>query len=304
MATLRSNIAHRGDGNFPARIAILASDMQEEDDLELVRCIVSQAGCIGMRTTVCDAGGSLVREKRQLIELLEMDVDGLILSPVDCHQMPVQLRAARCPVVLVGQQYFEPLPTTFIGIDNFATAQRAFEHLRARGCERIAFLAESDQKYSTQQRIFGYRIALANSNVGKQPTIFIGGGSDDTVAGQICNVLSDKNLDGLICDSSSVCYHLFLALEQMPKFVTEQLQVVTFSNSRWQRFSKFRVSAISQPIEQIASHALQSLIRRFQLIGRRVSHKNEIFLGVEIVDLTSMGNWNAQLDESARCAAV
>jgi DNA-binding LacI/PurR family transcriptional regulator len=293
---LHSNNLHGEDGNLPERIAILASDMQEEVDLDLVRCIVSQAGGIGMRTTVCDAGRSLSKERRQLTELLEADVDGLILSPVDCHQMPAQLRAARCPIVLVGQQYFEPLPTTFVGIDNCATAQRVFEHLRAAGCERIGFLAESDQQYSTQQRIFGYRIALANSDAGQQPTILVTAGADDAVRKQIGNLLSQRNLDAVICDSSSACYHLFLVLELMPKSVAEQLQIVTFSNNRWQRFSRFRVSAINQPTDQIASHALQSLIRRFQLAGRKSSHKNEIFLGAEIVDLTSKADRNAGLD--------
>ena len=103
-------------------------------------------------------------------------------------------------------------------------------------------------------------------------------------------------MDAVICDSSSACYHLFLVLELMPKSVAEQLQIVTFSNNRWQRFSRFRVSAINQPTDQIASHALQSLIRRFQLAGRKSSHKNEIFLGAEIVDLTSKADRNAGLD--------
>ncbi|MFT3847736.1 MAG: substrate-binding domain-containing protein [Propionivibrio sp.] len=293
-------------GNLPARIAIVASDMRDELDLDLVRCLVSQAGCAGMRAIVCDAAGSLAKEKRLLNELLESDIDGLILSPVDCHQMPAQLRAARCPVVLVGQQYFEPLSTTFVGIDNCATAQRAVEHLRAAGCERIGFLAESDQQYSTQQRIFGYRIALANSEMAAQLTMLITAGADDTARTQICDLLSEKRPDAVICDSSSACYQLFLTLEQLPASVAEHVQVVTFSNSRWQRFSKFRVAAISQPTEQIASHALQSIARRFQGSSRNSTRKNEIFLGAELVVLTSKADPNdgRGARESVSCTAL
>lgn len=278
------------EGNLPVRIAVVASDMRDELDLDLVRCIVTQAGCAGMRATVCDAEGSLVREKRLLIELFESGIDGLILSPVDCHQMPAQLRAARCPVVLVGQQYFEPLSTTFVGIDNCTTAQRAVEHILDTGCERIGFLAESDQQYCTQQRIFGYRLALANAGVADHSSILITAGTDDAARTQIRNSLREKCLDAVICDSSSACYQLFLALEELPKSVAENLLVVTFSNSRWQRFSKFRVVAINQPTEQIASHALQSLTRRFLQSGKRSPHKNEIFLGAEILGLASMAN--------------
>jgi LacI family transcriptional regulator len=293
-------------GRLPARIAILVSDMRDELDLDLVRCIVSQAGCAGMRATVCEAAGSLAKERRILSELLESDIDGLVLSPVDCHQMPPQLRAARCPVVLVGQQYFEPLATTFVGIDNCATAQRTVEHLRDTGYEKIGFLAVSDQQYSTQQRIFGYRIALASPGVAEFPQIIITAGSDDTARKQIRNALSEKCLDAVICDSSSACYQLLLALDELPASVAAKLQVVTFSSSRWQRFSKFRIAAINQPSEQIASHALQSLTRRFQFAGRKSPHKNEIFLGAEIVGLASRADRIAgrAVPESARCIAL
>lgn len=278
---------HREECGSPARIAIVASDMRDELTLDIVRSIVSQAGCAGIRATVCDAAGSVSKEKRLLKELLESDIDGLILSPVDCHQMPAQLRAARCPVVLVGQQYFEPLSTTFVGIDNCATVQRAIQYLRDTGCERIGFLADSDLKYSTQQRIFGYRIALTNLGVAEHSSLIITAGTDDAARARIRNIVGETCLDAVICDSPLACYQLFLALEELPKSVTENLLVVTFSNSRWQRFSKFQVVAISQPTEQIASHALQSLTRRFLQSGRRSSHKNEIFLGAEILGLVS-----------------
>lgn len=292
---------HREACGPPARIAIVVSDMRDELNLDIVRSIVSQAGCAGICATVCDAAGSVSKEKRLLKELLESDIDGLILSPVDCHEMPAQLRAARCPVVLVGQQYFEPLPTTFVGIDNCATTQRAVEHLRAEGCKRIGFLAEFDQQYSTQQRIFGYRLAVANSGVADHSSILLTAGAGDAARTRIRNSVREKCLDAVICDSSSACYQLFLALEELPKSVTENLLVVTFSNSRWQRFSKFRVVAINQPTEQIASHALQSLTRRLLQSGRRSSHKNEIFLGAEILGLASTANSNTgrEAQESA-----
>lgn len=98
----------------------------------------------------------------------------------------------------------------------------------------------------------------------------------------------------------------FLRLMNCRASVAAKLQVVTFSSSRWQRFSKFRIAAINQPSEQIASHALQSLTRRFQFAGRKSPHKNEIFLGAEIVGLASRADRIAgrAVPESARCIAL
>lgn len=303
-AMFRSSNPLRRDGHLPTGIGILTSGMNEEADLDLIRCIAAQADRMGIDTKVRDTGGSLVEEERQLIELLEMNVGGLILLPTDCHHTPDRLHTARCPVVLVGQQYVDPLSATFVGIDNYAMAQRAFERLQAVGCERIGFLAESDRQYSTQQRVFGYRIAVADSRNDQQPVLLAVGRSDAGDIRRIHRALSEKKLDGVICDSSSGCELLSLALELMPGSIADQLQVVTFANRDWQGLERSCVSAVTRPIELIAGQALQSLIQRLNSTKPDRLYREEIFLGAEIVELSCKWSPDVGLNvnKSSRCA--
>jgi LacI family transcriptional regulator len=100
------------------------------------------------------------REYELVTALLRRRVDALLVVPIGSDHRYLQRNSDHVSTVFLDRPPGEIEADTVLA-DNRAGAQRATEHLLARGHERIALVGDDAGLYTARERVAGYRAALA-----------------------------------------------------------------------------------------------------------------------------------------------
>jgi len=154
-AAARSLITRRTD-----TIGVLLPDLHGEFFSELIRGIDAGARASGRHLLISSSHGSEA-EAAQALRMLQGRVDGLIvMSPhADAGVLAANLPAA-LPTVLLNTRV-APGTWPAFSIDNYGGAAAMMKHLFASGRRRIAFISGPDNNFDADERLRGYRDAIA-----------------------------------------------------------------------------------------------------------------------------------------------
>ena len=151
----RSLITRRTD-----TIGVLLPDLHGEFFSELIRGIDAGARASGRHLLISSSHGSEA-EAAQALRMLQGRVDGLIvMSPhAGADVLGANLPAA-LPTVLLNTRVASGTYPAF-SIDNYGGAAAMMKHLFASGRRRIAFISGPDNNFDADERLRGYRDAIA-----------------------------------------------------------------------------------------------------------------------------------------------
>ena len=154
-AAARSLITRRTD-----TIGVLLPDLHGEFFSELIRGIDAGARASGRHLLISSSHGSEA-EASLALRMLQGRVDGLIvMSPhADAGVLAANLPAA-LPTVLLNTRV-APGSYPAFSIDNYGGADAMMRHLFASGRRRIAFIGGPDNNFDADERLRGYRDAIA-----------------------------------------------------------------------------------------------------------------------------------------------
>lgn len=265
------------------RIGVITADIQEDYYILLVKAIETIASENNISVLFCDSADDGEKEARNIDMMLNKNVDGLILAPVACVPYPRQLRTADVPVVLVDRQY-EKHQATFVGINNADSAARGTGYLVGKGCRRIGFIGYTEDVYTMQQRVVGYKLGVLEHLPGQVPLVQHLRYSKEDSFQLIKSFLSEARPDGLLCGTSDLCYQVLGAVEEMGLRIPQDLKILTYDDNKWLDYLKYPVSVITQPTVEIGYQAVERILQMAEnrRVGKRT--KTEILFDVQIID--------------------
>ena len=141
-------------------IGVVLPDLHGEFFSELMRGIDQVARARGLHLLVSSYHGR-PQEQGAALRGMRGRVDGLLLmSPFrDAEGHLAQALTPAVPTVLINTHAQHGGPRA-VAVDNYAGARAMVEHLVARGCRRIAFIAGPDDNFDAGERLRGYRDGL------------------------------------------------------------------------------------------------------------------------------------------------
>lgn len=239
----------RGSGSFPAgsarsrQVVLLAADQSEYLCPALIRQARDVLSRGGLSLTCCDTGGSVLRERALLEQLLADPPAGLLLEPIDNLRpnpnLPLleSLQQAGVHVVYLFCAY--PAPhAVCVGEDNFAGGYRLAQHLAGRGYRRIGGLFRYDDSRGTE-RYRGCMQACLDLGLPFQPQDYLwfsGGELRELLGGS--QALPRRFLSrcggerqAAVCYNDQVARALAAAAAAGGVRVPEQLAMVSFDDS-------------------------------------------------------------------------
>ncbi len=103
---------------------------------------------------------------RSVRNLIAAGIDGIILSPplADSTEVLDLLRDSRTQCITIGTRRDEEHVSS-VSIDNYAAAREMTDHLLTLGHRRIAFIKGSPDQLATEERLAGFRAALAAAGI-------------------------------------------------------------------------------------------------------------------------------------------
>lgn len=194
-------------------------------------------------------------------------VDGVLL--VSLHgddRLPQRLEQLGVPTVINGRPLSGDPSLCYVDSDNLAGARAATELLIARGARRIATIIGPQDMCAGQDRLQGYRAALADAGrTVEQRLIALG---DFTVDGgtRAMHALldADPDVDAVFAASDLTAIGAMRAIEQAGRRVPDDIAVVGFDDIREAQVATPALTTVRQSLQDMGRTMAQMLLDRIE----------------------------------------
>ena len=248
-------------------IALLLPDIANPFYATLVRGIQQQALAAGSMMLLCTTEGDPSREEQYLSLLRAKQVDGVL---VDGLVLPPERIAdfvrGGLPIVCLDRD-IDSTSVPLVQVDNRLGARLATEHLLSLGHERIAHVAGAPGLRISDERVGGYRDALAAAAVEHDPALvavgsFPGdGGYEATRA-----LLAASPLTAVFAANDLSAVGVMHAIAESGRRAPDDVSVIGFDDLPLAAHTTPPLTTIHQPAFEIAQRATQLLL---ELAGGR-----------------------------------
>lgn len=202
-------------------------------------------------------------EAARIRTLLDRRIDGLIVAPsrddVQAVSHPI---GALPPTVLVDRGFGLPGFDT-IGADNVDAAYRGCKHLLELGHRDIAIIVMDAKLANFADRIAGYRKALDAVGAGKRARVVTGGLDVES-----CRMAIERELrrpdrpTAIFAASYAATLGAIRAIRAVDLDLPADVSLIGIDDSDWMAVLHPYISAVAQPVEEMATEAWRLLNQR------------------------------------------
>ena len=191
----------------------------------------------------------------------------LVVSTHAEDPLPELFVRAGVPAVLFARPA-TPIPISYVDLDHHDGARIAAEHLLARGCRRLATITGPLDVPASQDRLAGFREAMARLGFAYLP-IAEGDFKQDSGETAMERLLSEHpKLDGVFAANDLMAQGALLVLHQHGRRVPQDVAVVGFDDSPPALACRPQLTTIRQPIEDMAAEMTRLLLAHIEDPGR------------------------------------
>ncbi len=213
----------------------------------------------GYDLIIGNSDGSLEAERRLLDHFTARRVDGVLLCSSVFRPDISSLRADSIPVVLLNHAADAP-GVAWVGADLRLGARLAIEHLAGHGHRRIGLVIGTSTDGVMDARQLGWSETVELLGLERGPIVRVGfnarGGYD---AGR--KLIADGDLpSALFVSSDRQAAGLMLAMHEAGVRMPEDVAIIGFDGSEDGEYTWPPLTTIAQPIEQMASTAVNLMI--------------------------------------------
>ncbi|WP_255947293.1 LacI family DNA-binding transcriptional regulator [Streptomyces odontomachi] len=196
--------------------------------------------------------------------LRQGSADGaLVVSTHAGDPLPGMLAAAALPAVLFARPV-DQVPISYVDLAHRDGARLAAEHLLARGCRRLATISGPLDVPAGQDRLTGFRDALARHGHGYVP-VAEGGFTRDSGEEAMTRLLAEHpGLDGVFAANDLMAQGACRVLRAHGRRIPEDVAVVGFDDSSVAAVCDPPLTTVRQPVEDMAAEMARLLQERIE----------------------------------------
>ncbi len=202
-----------------------------------------------------------VHEVNLVKGLREWRVDGVIVasSRVGSLYMPL-LKEIGVPIVLINNQHGGPFIQS-VGVDNVASACIATRHLIEQGHRVIGYMKGPPEHASSDDRLLGYRRALAQAHIPFDPSLVQSGNGRVDGGVQALGFLSRSPVPtAIFCYNDMTAIGALRALKARGLRVPQDISLVGFDDIEFASYVDPPLTTICQPKDEMGRLAMQMVI--------------------------------------------
>jgi DNA-binding LacI/PurR family transcriptional regulator len=224
---------------------------------------LAHLGTSGVHMVLMQVSDEVTRN-RLLSYLRQGDLDGVMLISMYANDpLPALLVAESANAVLFARPA-QPLPINFVDVAQQAGAALAADHLIARGCRTIATISGPADTPSGQDRLSGFRDAMARHGRAYVPAAesnFTQDGGEEAMV----RLLEDHpDIDGVFAANDLMALGAMHALRDRDRRVPDDVAVIGFDDSRVALAARPQLSTVRQPVEDMAAEMARLLLARIE----------------------------------------
>ncbi|MDE2250951.1 MAG: LacI family DNA-binding transcriptional regulator [Gammaproteobacteria bacterium] len=207
-------------------------------------------------------------EVRCMEELITRGVDGIIMFTGCMNDVALKAYARKVPIVVTGRT-LRARRLVSMQVDDQYGAMLAMRHLLDLGHRRIAFVTGFENHPDANERLVGYRNALAAAGIPYDPRLVVAGDFHEEGGMQAVYQLMDSNIGftAMFCVNDETAYGAGLALFRKGMRVPEDISVVGFDDLPASTYRVPPLTSVRQSVQQLGECAAEAMLQL--LAGRR-----------------------------------
>lgn len=266
-----SAIARSLKSNNTRTLGMLIPNSSNPYFAEIVHSVEDRCFGAGYNVILCNTNDEAHRQGSYLQVLAERRIDGLIVvSTGHDATLPTQLAGLSIPTVLVDREIeIAELPCDLVETAHMQGGQLATRHLLELGHRRIACIGGPAGLVPSEQRIAGWRAALADAGCGDGDGLlwhgnFTSQGGYDAMHAVLRAPTPPTAV--FVCNDLMAMGALCAAHERNLR-VPEALSIVGFDDIELAAFTSPPLTTVAQPKQRIGALAVDMLLERID--GKR-----------------------------------
>lgn len=231
---------------------------------EIVQGAEEVAWEAGYNLFLCDVREDLRREEAALRSLHDKRVDGVIVCSARLHDDVLWPLLKTHPAAVVVNRRAPEQIASSVRVDYASGIRKAVQHLRARGCRTLGFLAGPAYAYGGLERARGFAEALEAAGHFPDPELslpcppYLEGGYD--VARSLFG--HHGEVDGLICYNDLVALGALRACAELGRRVPEDVSVVGYDDIPLAALVTPALTTLGMSKRELGAQAVRLLLGR------------------------------------------
>jgi LacI family transcriptional regulator len=176
----RPNLLARSlaSGGPSAAIGLIISDVSDPFFGELIGSVELAVGARGLQLVIASHHDDADRQLKIVRALVERRVDALLVAPAPGDASYLRDDIEHGLVVVALDRPVVGVEVDTVIVENRIGSANAVRELIIAGHRRIAALANDSRLWTMQERLAGYRLALAEAGIAEDPALMVLDGSD------------------------------------------------------------------------------------------------------------------------------
>lgn len=245
-------------------IGIVMSALTNRFFVPVVAAIDRAGRRYGYSSVLADSRDRVDDETEAVDMLLSRRVDGIVLAPVAGDRKPVldRLAAEEVPTVLIDRFVDDRFDQ--VGVENVEATASLVQHLAALGHTRIALVSGLSGLSTSTERAAGYRLGLERAGLPFNRDLVACGKSAAAPAERAVATLLSRGdpPTAIVSGNNYMTIGVLRELRRSGMRVPENIALVAYDDIEFSEVFEPRLTVTAQPVAQIASTAVNLLIRR------------------------------------------
>lgn len=203
----------------------------------------------------------------------------LVVSTHPDDPLPALLAGARLPAVLFARPS-NPVPLSYVDLAHSDGGRLAAEHLLARGCRRLATVSGPLSLPASQDRLAGFRDALARHGRPFVPVMEGGFTLDSGVAAMTRLLREHPDVDGVFAANDLMAQGVCQVLRGQGRRVPDDVAVVGFDDSSVAVTCHPPLTTVRQPVEAMGAEMARLL---YAHISGEITEATSVVFDPELV---------------------
>ena len=245
-------------------IGLLIGDVENSFYSVIAKNVEAVAKVAGYHVVLCNSNDDPAIEKAYLKLLEGVRVDALIVTPTAKNLRYLARLLDKGMVIVQVDRRVEQLDADAILVDNEAGAMTAVAHLIAAGHMRIGILAGDVDVATAKHRLAGYERALRESGIPIRDELIKTGSfhREHAIEDASDLIASTSRPTAIFAANNILAEACLLALGQSGLKVPQDMSVVAFDDVEWMTMTSPPLTAVRQPVADMASSAAELVLRR------------------------------------------
>jgi len=255
-------------------IGLLVPDVENPFFARMARIIESEAEKQQYSVMYCSSEEDSVKEDRLIRMLYSKKVDGMIIAPTNHAEETLEhLHRNNVPFILVDRD-LERISAPFVGTDNLSGTRELIAHMLSKGCRKIGVICSVPDISSVRLRLEGYRASLKMAGIEPNEQLIVDVGYGDSACiRQGVDTLLSRGVDAIFFTANSIAIPGLKRLKDLKINIPGQVSVGSFDDMDLMSLHDPAITAVEQPVDDIARMAVELLIRRINAKGE--THASE-----------------------------